>query len=782
MPTRDSDSRDARTTQARQLLVRLDADVPSDELGADGADLAIFSELLARYPDLTIRQSFPKFVHRLRVRHQGEVPVPKGQPQRRLDLFFRVTVPDPNSDLRRLLKEIRETDGVSDARLVIPASSIPPATDCGVSGLQGYHARSSDDGVDTCYAWNVTSVPPGKPDGGGAGEGVVVCVVDRDFGADHVNGATVTTELGTPPGDNDAYKQHGSKVLGILGSPGSKGRKLRGICPGATFCFSYVTDETYGIPLSTRFNEAIDDAMVHLEHAIELEQGAVLVLQAQLDAGSEGIPVSAGPVTLPIEANEDVYAALGTAASEGITVVEAAANGDAELVKIFDETTVYWDPEPGDGTSSGAIMVGGGDSASHDWLSDSNWGSRVDCQGWGHNVFAPSSPDEEPGTMSFGTNEAYDPDFGGTSAATAMVGGIVAALQGAYHAVEGEFLEPATVREMLGNADLGNADPLGRIGPFPDLYRLLCSRNICPDLFIRDDDADTGVRPLDLLLGFAAPIFSFTSPDVFVQPEKAIPTTFDAAAAVAALGYPRVDGGANHVHARVRNRGRGTDGGRVSIFWSRPSSFLHPHWWEPAGLPGSLPSTRPAGESVAHIPWDAPFEGAPEHCALIAVVSPSRGSVVEFDASMSMMEFRDLIRTRNDIAVRNVHVGFVEAGGVVWFRYHLRGRPEAASTFRLKLGTDVPAGGTLELSPDTSVTFKGAGGAFPVPSGAVTALALGNIVAEVDLGKGTEIIFDMGVKVPASTSPGTYTLTIDQNFGILHLGRCTYVIVVPPPT
>ncbi len=783
MSTTDFGSSATDPRQVRQLLVRLDASVPPDEIGADGADLDIFAEVLARHPDLTIRQCFPRFVRRLRVRHKGHVPAPRGQPERRLDLFFRVTVPDPRMDLNRLLAEIRAENGISDVRHIIPASSKPPAADCSVSDLQGYHRRSIHHGIDTCYAWNVTSDPPGLPSGGGAGERVVVCVVDFDFGTGHVNGAEVTTTLGTPTGGNNNYERHGCMALGVLGSPGNGDEELRGICPEATLCFSYVEEETSGHPLSERADEAIDRALELLDETMRTGLGAVLVIEAQLDTLSsvEVIPHGGGPEMLPAEANVQVYSALATAASEGVTVVEAAGNGDKEFVKIVDGDTEYWDPNPADGTSSGAIMVGAGHATTHECVSQGNWGPRVDCQGWGHNVFAPAVP-SVTGDVSFGDAGSYDPNFNGTSSATAIVGGVVAVLQGAFHAVNGSFLDPAEIREMLRDPNLGHPDPLDEIGPLPDLYRLLCtSLGICTDLFVRDDDEDTGRRPLGATTLPPEPIFSFASPDIFVQPtEMGVGGDFEAGAAHSARSHPRVSGGENHVYARVMNRGRGADSGRLSIFWSEPSSFLHPRWLKIAAEPGSFPCIRPGSESIVHVPWDAPFGDAGEHCALVAVVEPSRGGVVHLDAAMTTAEYRDLLVSRNDVGIRNVHVGHVE-GGDVSFRYHLRGQPEGPATFRLNFTTDVPAD-ALELKPDTTVTFVRGDRELRLTSERVTSLDLGDAEVDVELAMNAEIIFDLVVTLPRTAPPGQYTLTIDQYLGALQLGRCTYVIVVPSVT
>lgn len=144
----------------------------------------------------------------------------------------------------------------------------------------------------------------------------------------------------------------------------------------------------------------------------------------------------------------------------GVVVVGAAGNGNENL----DSSTYDEYMQRGD---SGAIIVGAGSSnTSHNKLGFSTYGSRVNVQGWGENVF----------TLGYGYYAAYGGDplqyyidaFSGTSSASPFVASACVALQGLSDDLYGVRMGPTELRQLLIDTGIPQGAG-GHIGPFPDL-------------------------------------------------------------------------------------------------------------------------------------------------------------------------------------------------------------------------------------------------------------------------------------------------------------------------
>ena len=123
--------------------------------------------------------------------------------------------------------------------------------------------------------------------------------------------------------------------------------------------------------------------------------------------------VGAGGGYGPAELDLAVWTVVKAGTDAGVVVVGAAGNGNQNL----DSLSYVPYMNRGD---SGAILVGAGSSdADHDKLWFSSYGSRVDVQGWGENVF----------TLGYGLftsyggddRQSYTNDFGGTSSASPFI-------------------------------------------------------------------------------------------------------------------------------------------------------------------------------------------------------------------------------------------------------------------------------------------------------------------------------------------------------------------------
>ncbi|MEK7326702.1 MAG: S8 family serine peptidase, partial [Chloroflexota bacterium] len=143
------------------------------------------------------------------------------------------------------------------------------------------------------------------------------------------------------------------------------------------------------------------------------------------------------------------------------------------------------------------IIVGAGTSnVLHDRLDFSTYGSRVNVQGWGQNVFslgygdfANYAPGDEDG------KQTYTNTFGGTSSASPFIAGAATGLQ-SLRVNRVQALAPLTsqqMRQLLIDTGIpqGAATSAQHIGPFPNVAKAIlqlgigatdCNANNLPDL------------------------------------------------------------------------------------------------------------------------------------------------------------------------------------------------------------------------------------------------------------------------------------------------------------
>jgi subtilisin family serine protease len=249
-----------------------------------------------------------------------------------------------------------------------------------------------------------------------------------------------------------------------------------------------------------------------------LVPGDVILLEMQY--AIEGV---GGGQWGPAELEPSVWDATCAASQIGIIVVAAAGNGDQNLngtaYQPYMDRRCWIDGVEED---SGAIIVGAGTADENhdrcqknnaqlcDWPNPthgSTYGSRVDVQAWGEHVFTLGRMYGMPNVEFAGRDPAqgYTYYFGGTSSASALVAGVVAALQSYVEAELGSRLGPLEMRDLLEETGIpqGGGAP-GNIGKFPDIGAALlnqgasdCDSNGIPDkceasrLYV-DQDAPPG--------------------------------------------------------------------------------------------------------------------------------------------------------------------------------------------------------------------------------------------------------------------------------------------------
>jgi hypothetical protein len=251
-----------------------------------------------------------------------------------------------------------------------------------------------------------------------------------------------------------------------------------------------------------------------LENAIQtaaalLAPGEVIIVEQQTGAcgGACGRDqVGCGPV----EDEQSVFDAIQNATSRGIIVVEAAGNGRADLDGAqcqgkFDRTL----------RDSGAIVVGAGSASDHARLGFSDYGSRVDVQGWGQQVATTGYGDAfSPGNE----QRRYTYRFGGTSSATPIVSSAVLAINGVRKACKAPLASPLEMRAILSSTGTPQADPAGgHIGPLPNIRAALAAM---PDIAPCLRPAESASLAGQWIIGESGEILSITGNGRWLHPSR----------------------------------------------------------------------------------------------------------------------------------------------------------------------------------------------------------------------------------------------------------------------
>lgn len=363
-----------------------------------------------------------------------------------LSVYFRVVLTRP-TDTRPLLARLRSIAGVASATLAAQPVRPPTVTAC-LAQLQTYFDVAPD-GLGAAWArtWP-----------GATGSGVVVADLEYAWNTAHedlsqTRAAGALIDIGDTPVDPFGDTNHGTAVQGILGADRNS-FGISGLVPDA---------KVRMLPGATA-DGWVAAASISSSLAV-LEPGDVLVVEQQT-TGPDGSYV-------PAEWYAPVYDAIRTATAAGIIVVEAAGNGNPDTGQGVNlDDPMFGATFPAGKADSGAIIVGAGalcSTPARSRLRFSDYGQRVDVQGPGECVAGTGYGDLA--TNGSNQNGDYTLTFNGTSSATAVIGGIAAAISSAYRTLNGVAASPALVRSILvstGTAQNDTVNP-GHIGPRPDL-------------------------------------------------------------------------------------------------------------------------------------------------------------------------------------------------------------------------------------------------------------------------------------------------------------------------
>lgn len=318
---------------------------------------------------------------------------------------------------------------------------------------QGY-LSSAPDGIGAIDSWSRA---------GAKGRGITICDIEGNWNLKHEDLPSGIALIGGTLIPDPSWRDHGTAVLGeMISRPGNVGTV--GIVPDAK-----------AVVHSCMVNGVFNTSAAIMGAVAKLKAGDVILIELQA-TGPNGKYVA-------MQYWNDVFSAIRVATQKGITVVEAAGNGNENFdLSIFTGTGLQKD--------SGAIVVGAGipptnhldgsgayasmgTPRSRIWFS--NYGKIVNVQGWGWHVTTLGYGDAQGGSDE---NRWYTLRFSGTSSASPIVTGAVAALQGAAKAATGSVLTPARVREILMQTGTPQVAGPGvpksqRVGPQPNLVEAM---------------------------------------------------------------------------------------------------------------------------------------------------------------------------------------------------------------------------------------------------------------------------------------------------------------------
>jgi subtilisin family serine protease len=371
--------------------------------------------------------------------------------------FVQVVPKDPR-DAKKIASELNKKGPVWKA--FVAPRPVPAAVLNGSSAgsrnfepAQGY-LHSAPNGIGAMEVWNLP---------GARGKGVTICDIEGNWNRKHEDLPTGIQLLGGTVIDDLGWRNHGTAVLGeMISRPGQKGTVG-------------IAHEAKGAVHSAVINGVFNVAGAITNAADNLKAGDVILIELQA-VGPNGKYVA-------MQYWGDIFSAIVAATNKGITVVEAAGNGDENFdLAIYNGTGLQKD--------SGAIVVGAGVPPTNFFDTDnnytqigvprsriwfSNYGKIVNVQAWGWHVTTLGYGDAQGGSSE---NVWYTHRFSGTSSASPIVTAAVACLQGRALAKNGSPLTPAKVRKIL--IDTGTPQQAGpnvplsqHIGPQPNLPRAM---------------------------------------------------------------------------------------------------------------------------------------------------------------------------------------------------------------------------------------------------------------------------------------------------------------------
>lgn len=395
-------------------------------------------------------------------------------------------------DLAKLALDLRNESAIEAAFIVPPGEPpvcrkfglglpAPAPQELGATPTPDFTTRQNylgpaPAGVNARFAWT-------QPGGKGTG----IQVIDLEWGWNFSHEDLLGNQGGIVGGVGSSTTDlidHGTSVLGVFrGDLNTFG--ITGIAPESNMsAIALPEEEAYQYSTATAISMA----------AKRLRPGNIILLEIHLPGPRCQFHERDDQLGyIAVEWWPHIFTAIAYATSLGVIVIEAAGNGAEDL-----DDPIYNTPAQGFPSSwrnpfnpanaqCGAIVCGAGApppgthgrdlyGADRSRLDFSNYGSRIDAQGWGREVTTTCAPDSAD-LYNGGPNACYTDGFSGTSSASPVIVGVTAAAQGMLLASGKPLLTPASVRDLLRETGSPQQDgPSGpttqRIGNRPDLRRI----------------------------------------------------------------------------------------------------------------------------------------------------------------------------------------------------------------------------------------------------------------------------------------------------------------------
>jgi Subtilase family len=453
---------------------------PEGVASATGVDVSSLASVLES-EGIRLEPLFGLSEERMEAR-MASAAAPGGKESQDLATFYKVDAPDEKLD--ELAERLIQLETIAAAYVkppaeppvalppqlnsMIPIVDMPPINTPDFNSRQQY-LNAAPIGVDAHYAWTKN---------GGRGTGVKI--IDCEWGWRFTHEDLIQNQMGVVVGISSSSDNHGTAVLGeISGDVNNIG--VQGICPDAVVgAASFVSTSS---------------AMTIMAAADKLSAGDIILLEIHRSGPNSSQGGQQGFIA--IEWWPDDFTAIRYAVGKGIIVVEAAGNGWENLDDAIYNTPAsgfpaFWkNPFNPANPSSEAVLVGAGSppSGTHGRTTSpwslpyvdrarcgfSNYGARVDSQGWGWEVTSTGYGDLQGGTNK---NEWYTDTFSGTSSASPIVVGVLGCLQGILKARGLPILTPLKAISLLRSTGSPQQAAAGRptsqrIGNRPNLRQLI---------------------------------------------------------------------------------------------------------------------------------------------------------------------------------------------------------------------------------------------------------------------------------------------------------------------
>lgn len=209
---------------------------------------------------------------------------------------------------------------------------------------------------------------------------------------------------------------------------------------------------------------------------------------------------------------------------------------------------------------------------------------------------------------------------------------------------------------------------------FPtDLLKLTQVKNafnavgIGPDLYVRDNLADTGQEPF-------GGTYLWASPDIINRQAASANPAADFADLTNDALWQNVEfGQQNFVYVRVQNRGPAAGDVNVRVYFSSATTFGTPASWIYIGAAPAVGITPGGMQIVGPINFPAAQIPAVGHYCMIAVVSDAADPAPDHTLIASVGDYLDYVRNTNNISYRNMDVVNLVPGTPGFFEAMIRG-------------------------------------------------------------------------------------------------------------